>query len=238
MSQVINTNISALFAGVALNRSKNALDVAQQRLSSGLRINSAKDDPTGLGLASGFEATARGATAAARGVADAISSAQVSDGFLSQVYEITQKLREIAVIAGGTAASAEATALNAEATRLRALVGATTSVVVTSTGTTLATTGTTIAATAGYTVANLDADLTAINNGRAAFGADMSRFQAALTALQFQSANAWAQYSRVADTDYAAETASASKNQILQQAGIAALAQANQNPASVLALLR
>lgn len=239
MAQVINTNVAALFAGAALNRSNNALHTAQNRLSSGLRINSAGDDPTGLVNAAGFESTSRGATAAARGVADAVSAAQTNDGMASQIYDMTQKLREIAVIAGGTASGVEATALAAEIVRVKALMNSTTSAVVINTaGSTIATTGTTIAATAGMTVANLDTDITAITTGRANYGADMSRFQSALNVLQTQSVNASAQYSRVMDTDYAMETANSSKNQILQQAGMAALAQANQNPSSVLTLLR
>lgn len=241
MSQVINTNVAALFAGAALNRSNLALQTAQNRLSSGLRINTAKDDPTGLVTASGFEAKMRGASAAARGVADAVSKAQTGDGFLSQIYDMTQKLREIAVIAGGTASGVETTALVAEITRVNALVAAnspTAAVVIDTQGGTIASTGTSIATSAGLTVANLDTDLTTITGGRAAYGADMSRFQSALNVLQTQSVNAAAQYSRVMDTDYAAETAASSKNQILQQAGMAALAQANQNPSSVLTLLR
>jgi len=239
MAQVINTNVAALFAGAALNRSNTALQTAQARLSSGVRINTAKDDPTGLVNASGFEATMRGSAAAARGVADAVSAAQTNDGFASQIYDMTQKLREIAVIAGGTAAGVESAALVLEIARVKALMNATTSAVVINTaGGTIATTGTVVATTAGLTVANIDADLTTITTSRANYGADMSRFQSALNVLQTQSVNASAQYSRVMDTDYAAETASASKNQILQQAGMAALAQANQNPSSVLTLLR
>ena len=152
---------------------------------------------------------------------------------------MTQKLRDIAVIAGGTASGVEATALASEITRVKALMNATTSAVVVNTaGGTIATTGTTIASSAGMTVANLDTDLTSITTGRANYGADMSRFQSALNVLQTQSVNAYAQLSRVMDTDYAAETANSSKSQILQQAGMAALAQANQNPSSVLTLLR
>jgi flagellin len=238
MAQVINTNVAALFAGAALNRSNTALQTAQARLSSGVRINTAKDDPTGLVNASGFEATMRGSAAAARGVADAVSAAQTNDGFASQIYEMTQKLREIAVIAGGTASGVEYTALIGEITRVRALIAATSAVVINTAGGTIAATGTAPAVTAGSTVANYDTDLTSITTARASYGADMSRFQSALNVLQTQSVNAAAQYSRVMDTDYAAETAAASKNQILQQAGMAALAQANQNPSSVLTLLR
>lgn len=239
MAQVINTNVPGLFASAALNRSNKALQTATNRLSSGLRINSAADDPTGLVTASGYESTARGATVAARGVGSAVATAQTGDSILATMYDLTQKLREIAVLAGGTAASTEATALNAEVTRLNALIGATATVVVNgSTGGTIATTGTTIAATAGYTVANLDTDLTAITGGRAKFGADISRLNGAQQALEFQATFAWQQYSSVMDTDYAYETSQATKNQILQQAGMASLAQANSNQSNVLTLLR
>jgi flagellin len=73
---------------------------------------------------------------------------------------------------------------------------------------------------------------------RAAYGADMATFSSAVANLQIQSVNLSAQYSRVMDTDYAAETGNMTKNQILQQAGTAMLAQANQVPNTVLSLLR
>lgn len=239
MAQVINTNVPGLFASAALNRSNKALQTATNRLSSGLRINSAADDATGLVTAAGYEKVARGATVAARGVGAAVATAQTADGVLATIYDITQRIREIAVAAGGTAASAEATALNAEAIRLGALLSATTAVVVNgSTGGTIATTGTTVAATAGYTVANIDSDITAINTARSAYGSDISRLSSAQTALEFQATYSWQQYSAIADTDYAYETAQATKNQILQQAGLASLAQSNSNLSNVLTLLR
>ena len=73
MAQVINTNVGALFAGAALNKSALALQTAQQRLSSGLRINSAKDDSTGLGIAVLDDAKIRGANMNIRNANDAIS---------------------------------------------------------------------------------------------------------------------------------------------------------------------
>ncbi|MEQ1813345.1 MAG: hypothetical protein ABL860_02685 [Candidatus Nitrotoga sp.] len=76
MAQVINTNMGALFAGAALNKSAIALQTAQERLSSGLRINSAKDDATGLLTAVGYDRQIRGTNMAVRNANDGISKAQ------------------------------------------------------------------------------------------------------------------------------------------------------------------
>jgi flagellin len=239
MAQVINTNVSALFAGQALNKSQLALQTAQQRLSSGLRINSAADDATGLVTATGYDSQIRGANQAARNASDGISSAQTNDGYLGQITANLQRIREIAVQLGGTASGSETTALVAENTRINGLVNSSTSsVVVNSNGGTVTSTGVkpTIAGT--LTVAGIDTDITAVSTARANYGADIATFGSAVAVLQLQSVNVSASYSRLIDTDYAAETANASKNNILQQAGTAALAQANQNPQSVLSLLR
>ena len=238
--QVINTNVSALFAGQALNKSNLALQTAMQRLSSGLRINTAKDDPTGLVTATNYDSTVRGANQAIRNANDGISTAQTNDGYLGQVTENLQRLREIAVQNGGSAAGVEATALVAENTRILGLITAGGSVVVNSSGGTLAATGAapTLAATATGTVANFDTDLTAVTTARAGYGADMAKYQSAVNNLQIQSVNTSAAYSRVMDTDYATETTAMTRNQILQQAGTAMLAQANQVPNMVLTLLK
>jgi flagellin len=238
MAQVINTNVASLFAGAALNKSANALLTAQQRLSSGLRINSAKDDPTGMVTATGYDSQIRGANQAMRNANDGISTAQINDGYHQQVLENLQRLREIAVQAGGTAAGTESTALVAENTRILGLAGNTGNVVVNSNGGTVAGVGTKATIVAGLTVAALDTAITAVTTARATYGADMATFQSAINALAAQSVNTSAAYSRVMDTDYASETTAMTRNQILQQAGIAALAQANQNPSNVLSLLR
>ena len=239
MAQVINTNVASLFGAQSLNRSAIGLQTAMQRLSSGLRINSAKDDATGLGIATNLDAKIRGANMAAQGAANAVTAAQTNDGYLAQITENTQRLREIAVQLGGTAAGSEATALAAENTRIKGLMNAATSAVVVNTsGVTQATTGTALGASAGLTVANLDSDLTAINTARAAYGADMATFSSVVANRQLESVNLSNQYSRVMDTDYAIETQNMTRNQILQQAGTAMLAQANQVPNTVLSLLR
>ncbi len=89
MAQVINTNVGALFAGAALNKSAIGLQTAQERLSSGLRINSAKDDATGLGIATSFDSKIRGANMNIRNANDGISEAQINDGYLAQITENT-----------------------------------------------------------------------------------------------------------------------------------------------------
>jgi flagellin len=238
MAQVINTNVASLFAGAALNRSANALLTAQQRLSSGLRINSSKDDATGMATAAKLDANVRGANMNLRNVNDAISLAQTADGYLGQVLENTVRLKEIFVQTGAVA-NEEAVGLLAENKRISGLVVASAAVVVDGSGnSTTAYGGTFTAATAFANLAAFGTEIDAIVAARAEFGADMAVLSSAANTLQTESVNLSAAYSRVMDTDYAAESTAQSKNQILQQAGIAALAQANQNPASVLSLLR
>jgi flagellin len=238
MAQVINTNVSALFGGAALNKSATALQVAMERLSSGKRINSAKDDATGMVTASGYEKTMRGANIAARNAADGISEAQINDGYHAQVYENLQRLREIAVQLGGTASGAETTALTAENTRLLGLATNSTAKVIGTDGSTATVAGTKASLGGTLTVAGIDADITLVTTARASYGADMAKYQSAVTNLQTLSVNNAAAYSRIMDTDYASETTAMTRNMILQQAGTAMLAQANQIPNNVLSLLR
>ncbi|MBZ0105902.1 MAG: flagellin [Sulfuricella denitrificans] len=238
MAQVINTNVSSLFASQALNKSNIHLQTAMQRLSSGLRINSAKDDATGLVTATNYDKQVRGANQAIRNANDGISTAQINDGYLGQITENLQRLRELAVQNAGTASGAEATALVAENTRILGFVTAATAVVVNENGGTLTGVGSVPTLTASLTIANIDTSLDNVNTSRSQYGADMSRYASAVANLQVFSVNTSAAYSRVMDTDYAAETTNMTRNQILQQAGTAMLAQANQVPSTVLGLLR
>lgn len=238
MAQVINTNVGALFAGAALNKSAIALQTAQQRLSSGLRINTAKDDATGLVTATSYDSKIRGTNVAIRGAADAISTAQTNDGYAAQITENLQRLYEIAVQAGGTASGAEATALVTENSRIAGLTTAASTVVVDGDGTTKSGVSTVITAPTALTVTGIKADISTVSGVRAKYGADMSTFGSAVATMQVASVNLSAAYSRIMDTDYAAESTAMTRNQILQQAGTAALAQANQTPNTVLSLLR
>jgi len=238
MAQVINTNVASLFGQQALNKSNTNLQTAMQRLSSGLRINSAKDDATGMVSAAGYDSQVRGANQAMRNANDGISTAQINDGYHQQVLENLQRLREIAVQAGGTAAGTETNALVAENTRILGLATATGSVVVNSNGGTVTGVGTVATIVAGLSIAALDTAIGAVTTARATYGADMATFSSAVSNLGVQSVNTSAAYSRVMDTDYAVETTNMTRNQILQQAGTAMLAQANQIPNSVLSLLK
>jgi flagellin len=238
MAQVINTNVAALFAGAALNKSAIGLQTAQERLSSGLRINSAKDDATGLGIATTYDAKIRGTNVAVRNAQDAISKAQTNDGYAAQIHENLKRLYEIAVQLGGTASGAEATALLAENTRIAGLTSAATATSVDGSGTMVTGASTTITAPTATTAAGILTDIGSVTTARANYGADMARFASAVATMQTESVNLSASFSRIMDTDYAAETAAQAKNNILQQAGTAVLAQANQNPNTVLTLLR
>ncbi len=242
MAQVINTNIGALFAGAALNKSALALQTAQQRLSSGLRINSSKDDATGLTVAAGYDASIRGTNVAVRNANDAISLAQTLDGYAAQAVENLQRIHEI-YIQTGNVTTTESAALTTENARIATLSATSTligkAVTVDGAGTTVAASSAAIPATgATATAAGILADINTVTASRAVYGADMAKFESAVITMQTASVNLSSSYSRIMDTDYAAESTNMTRNNILQQAGSAVLAQANQTPNSVLALLR
>lgn len=238
MGQVINTNVSSLFGQQAANKSTDDLRVAMARLSSGMRINSGKDDATGMSSASGYEKTMRGALVAQRMANEGMAAAQTRDGYHAQVYDNLQRIREIAVQSGGTASGTEFTVLAAENTRLLALATAQSAFVIDSAGSTY--TGATSAASLTGTgaIATVDADIALVVTARSGYGADMAKFASASTALGLEASNAASQYSSVMDTDYAVETTNMTRASIKNQAANAMLAQANQIPNQVLSLLR
>ncbi|WP_210543928.1 flagellin [Rhodoferax sp. PAMC 29310] len=228
MAQVINTNVGALFAGAALNKSAIGLQTAQERLSSGLRINSAKDDASGLAIAVGYDTQIRTANVQIRNANDAISSAQTRDGYLGQITENLQRMSEVLSATGNVAGTAETAALALENVRINGLITA------------AGGGGPTLTAIDAATddAAKVAADIGTVMTARAAFGATMAQKASEVATLQTASVNLSASYSRIMDTDYAAETSAQAKNNILQQAGTAVLAQANQTPQTVLTLLR
>ncbi len=377
MPQIINSNIASLNSQRALNMSQGALDVSLQRLSSGLRLNSARDDAAGMAISTRFTSQIRGLNQAARNANDGISLAQTAEGALAEITNNLQRIRELAVQSrnatnsssdraalqvealalkneidrvatqtsfngvnlldgsftnqvfqvganagqtisvtsivnaqstalgtytratvtgvaataftaitagdltintvsvGAIAANASATeragavrdAINSVAaqTGVYATTDTPTTVTLSSTsaitiglaGTaTTATTGLTAATTATSSVTGfstldistvagadtainaMDAALTAVNSARASLGAVQNRFSSAVANLQTAAENLSASRARIQDADYAAETASLTRAQILQQAGVAMLAQANALPNNVLALLR
>ena len=238
MAQVANTNVAAMFSSNALAKSKSMLTSAMARLSSGTRINTAADDASSLTNMALYESAMRGASIAQRQANEGLAGAQVRDGYHAQVYENLQRIREIAVQSGGTASGTEYTALVTENTRLLGLVTAQSAFVVSSAGGTFTGAGGTAATITGSTVTDIDSDMVDVNAERAKYGADMATFASAAAALGNQAANAGAQYSAIADTDYASETARMATAQIRQQVGGAVQAIANQINQDVVGYLR
>jgi flagellin len=384
MAAIINTNVVSLNAQRNLNSSQNALATSLQRLSSGMRINSAKDDAAGLAISERMSSQIRGLNQAARNANDGISMAQTAEGALGEIGNNLQRIRELAVQSRNASNSvSDRTALNNEVQQVKAeidrvasstsfngtklidgsftnqsfqvganvgetitisslvnaqssalgsttsssanvtgvaataftaitagdltvngvsvgavaaggnavtqganiaaainTVSSTTNVTATAdaagvvtltngsgsntvvafagasattatTGLTAGTTTATSSTVAGFAtvdisttwgadtaIAAMDSALSKLNAGRADLGAYQNRFSSAIANVQTTAENLSASRSRIVDTDFAAETATLSRNQVLQQAGTAMLTQANAMPQSVLALLR
>jgi flagellin len=382
MAAIINTNVISMNAQRNLNGSQNALATTLQRLSSGLRINGAKDDAAGLAISERMTSQIRGFNQAIRNANDAISMSQTAEGALGEIGNNLQRIRELAVQSRNASNSAsDRTALNNEVQQLKAEIdrvastttfngiklldgtfagqpfqvganvgetinissivnaqssslGTTTTYASTaagaaitgwtaitagdltingisvgavaagtdattqgdniaaainaiksatgvsavnaagtltltgtsSAGITIGMSGTAVAANTGLTggsatvtattvsgfgslkidttanadtaIASMDSALSSLNAARADLGAYQNRFSSAVSNLQTASENLSASRSRIMDADFAAETAALSRNQVLQQAGTAMLAQANAMPQSVLTLLR
>lgn len=121
MAQVINTNIASLNAQRNLNTSQNSLNTSLQRLSSGLRINSAKDDAAGLAISERMTSQIKGLSVAQRNANDGISLAQTAEGALGEISSNLQRIRELSVQASnGTNTQVDRDALDAEVTQLKA----------------------------------------------------------------------------------------------------------------------
>jgi flagellin len=267
MSMQINSNVTSLNAQRMLGMSQSSLATSMQRLSSGLRVNSSVDDAAGLAIADRMNAQIKGINVAIRNANDGISLAQTAEGGLATITAALQRMRELAVQAqngsNGTGdranLSTEYTQLSEEITRIAAqtkfngaaIIGAGAGAqsfqigpnggdTLTVTTTTVTTVGgdLTTAANASTALGAIDTALDTVNTSRATYGAVMSRFSMTIQNLQISNENQQAARGRIMDADFAAETANLSRAQILQQAGSAMVAQANQLPNQVLALLR
>ena len=279
----INTNMQSLNAQRNLAASQGGLNTSMQRLSSGLRVNSAKDDAAGLAIAERMNAQVRGMNVAVRNANDGISLAQTAEGALGKIGENLQRMRELAVqSANDTNGTSDRTSLDDEFKQLAAenervirntkfngqelltgsggtagsftfQIGANTqsdnqvTIATTDMFTAMgsATQGTSAAASLGTTALAarnamdaLDTALNKVNEQRSKFGASQNRFDAIIANLQVSSENQAAARGRIMDADFAVESANLARAQILQQAGTAMLAQANQMPQSVLKLLQ
>jgi flagellin len=274
MALSINTNVISLNAQRNLNNTQGSLGTAMERLSSGLRVNNAKDDAAGLAIASRMESQVRGQNVAIRNANDAISLTQTAEGAVGKISDMLQRMRELAVqSANATNSTADRGNLNAEFQQLNseisrtisstrfnglAVIGtdagaqsfqvgelstdrvsvSTTNLGSNATITAVASNDVSSAANASTAIANLDAALSTVNVERSNYGAYQNRFDAIVSTLQISSNNTAAARGRIVDADFATETANLSRSQILQQAGTAMVAQANQLPQQVLSLLR
>jgi flagellin len=332
MAAFINTNLAALNTQRNLSASQAALGASIQRLSSGMRVNSAKDDAAGLAIASRMDSAIRGQTVAMRNANDAISFSQTAEGALGKITDNLQRMRELAVqAANGTNTRSDRRLLNTEFGQLQsevarisnsaefngisvldgaphvfqigsdsdsnsqiAIAGVDITAATSETGKAATATSatawntfitaydafaaaggqfnqdtsagikgptTTDADLATYTAAldtykaaggitlfgrltskvainQIDKALKEVSNEAIKNGAYQNRFSAVVSTLQVSVENQTAARSRIIDTDFAAETTTMARHQILQQAGMAMLAQANQLPSGVMALLR
>lgn len=276
MALTVNTNVASLNTQRNLNSSSRALDTSLQRLSTGLRINSAKDDAAGLQISNRLTSQINGLNVAVRNANDGISMAQTAEGALQQSTNILQRMRELALqSANGSNSEEDRASLQLEVEQLQEEL--TRIAETTSFGTqklldgSLGSVSFQVGANAGetieidFTTTGFDAEalgvdgidisgaddtgsqaaiplideaLKKIDDQRSALGAVQNRFDNTIANLQNISENVSASRGRIQDTDFAAETANLTKNQVLQQAGTAILAQANQLPSAVLSLLQ
>ncbi len=284
MALVINTNIASLNAQRNLSTSQLALHRSMQRLSSGLRINSAKDDAAGLAISDRMTAQIRGLNQAARNANDGISMAQTAEGALQETTNLLQRMRELSVqSANATNTDSDRASLDAEFDQLVSEInriasttsfngnvllsggfksgsaavfqvganasqtisvaighsgGAAASALGGAAGSTVSDIGISAADSAQNAIAVIDAAIGDVDTIRGDLGAVMSRLESTIANLNNVAENISASRSRILDADIAMETSIMTKNNILQQAGVAVLAQANQTPQLALSLLQ
>lgn len=281
-SMVINTNIAALNSQRMLSRTNESLQTAMERLSSGLRVNSAKDDAAGLAIADRMTSQVRGMTVAMRNANDGISMAQTAEAGMGNITETLQRMRDLAVQAGnfGAVSSEDRQKLQTEFKQLgseiqriientefngkKILNGSLSGAMFqvgpnTSANNQISITISDLEVMSGINqlfgslasigsdatfsnvmsaINHIDTAIEKIDNFRATLGAIQNRFTTTIANLQSSIENQSAAKSRIMDADFASETAQLSRAQILQQAGTAMLAQANQSTQGVLRLLQ
>jgi flagellin len=303
MALFVNTNVSSINAQRNLMKSGNDLDTAFQRLSSGLRINSAKDDAAGLQIADRLTGQINGLTQGNRNANDGISLAQTAEGAMDEMTNMFQRIRTLAAqAANGSNTQSDRAALQLEVRQLSAeinrvasdtsfggtnlldgsfsaefQVGAdanqtismTMTAVAASTGGTVSVasftvsdlsaaasqiSGTGVGATNAFAtasglsftsigeaqdiLASVDAMIGALDAKRAELGAVQNRFSSTIRNQANVIENLSSARARIKDADFAVETASLTRAQVLQQASSTILAQANQRPQAALSLLQ
>ena len=283
MSLVINTNVASLDAQRNLAANSDALAISVQRLSSGLRINSAKDDAAGLGISTKLNSQVRSIAVAIRNAQDGTSLAQTAEGGLQQISDILTRMRELATqSANGTLASGDRQSTQDEFDQLTKEInrisnvtefngtklldgtlsappagggpnGITLQVGFRNTGNDRITitlpqaanaaglgivSGIDSQSAAQSMLDTLDTAISKVSSMRGTLGAIQNRLTTTISNLSVSSENLSAASSRIKDADFAAETATFTRNQILVQSATAILAQANALPQQALQLLK
>jgi flagellin len=266
MSLRIQSNIEALAANRHLEATTNAASKSMERLSSGYRINSAADDAAGLSISERMRGQIRGLAQAQLNAGDGISMVQTAEGALGEVHNMLQRTRELAVqYANGSLSTADRTAIQSEVNQLASeieRIGSTTSFngtkvlnavgavtfqigandgeVVSAPTISLGGAIGTLAFQLGTTtdLAEIDAAINSVSSTRATFGAVQNRMEYTVNSLASYHENLVSAESRIRDVDMASELVNKTKLSILQQAGTAMLAQANQSNQGVLQLLQ
>ena len=278
----VNTNIASLNAQRNLGKSQSSLANSMQRLSSGLRINSAKDDAAGLAISDRMTSQIRGMNQAARNANDGISLAQTAEGALGEVTNILQRMRELSIQSANASNSDEDRgSLNSEFSQLKeeidriadttqfngktlldgtfksgsaavfqvgananqtisVAIGVSGGANISSLGSgavNVSAVGISTAAHAQSSISVLDLAISDVDTMRGALGAVQNRFESTIANLNNVSENLSAARSRILDADIAQETSNMTKMNILQQAGVSILSQANQTPQLALSLL-
>ena len=262
----VHTNYASLVSQGAVNKSNDLLTSAMERLSTGLRINSAADDAAGLQIANRMNANITGMQAATRNISDATSMLQTADGALEELTTIANRQKELATQAANgvnstddlKALDAEYQALILEAARITdkttyagnnlftSLTAGTTFQIGAGTTEQLTTTITAPTAVAGdllssanalTAMAAVDTNIGAVGTARSVLGASINRLGHTSSNLASVLENTQAAAGRIMDTDFAEESANMTRNQLLVQAGTSILSSANQNTGLVMGLL-
>jgi flagellin len=258
----VNTNVAAMVAQHNLTKTGAAFGRSVERLSSGLRINRAADDAAGLAISEKLRAQVKGYNMAVRNIQDGVSLVQTAEGGLNEVHAMLQRMRELNVQkANGTLATEDTDAINSELDAIGTEIDRVASTTKFNENVLFGSGAADVDIQAGYadadtitvslsalsdaagldsstSLADIDTAITEVSGMRAALGASQNTLEHAMTSVSVAAENLAASESRIRDLDVAKEMVDFTKSQILQQAGVAVLAQANQAPSALLGLLR
>ena len=267
MSLIINNNIEAMVAQNNLSNTENSLSGAMTDLSSGLRINTAADDAAGYAITEDLQGQNNGLQQASENAQDAVSLIQTADGTLNDVEQMLQRVRELAVqYNAGTLSTSDQGAIQSEVNQLMSeisrvgstaqfngiqlfssqtltfQIGAndadTISVQTVAMASLVASSITLSTGTSITTPSTIDKYINAVSAQAANFGAVQNRLSYTIDDLATYRENLTSAQSQIQDVDMASEMTMFTGDQILEQAGISMLSQAEQNPQEILKLIQ